>query len=178
MSEHCVYIYKDIDGNDLYVGQTSDRESRDKQHKYNSPWYESAESVEYIECETAGESLILEAKVISELKPKHNIKIPCVADVESKVGKREVVESLKELEPVVVSGEINLYDIESYIIFNYGSVYAAAKATGRTETQLHNWIKRGDCIDDNGRVWSPGDELNKNGEQVLAVRLEKMGEGK
>jgi len=56
--------------------------------------------------------------------------------------------------------------LKTHIKQTYGSVYAAAKATGRTETQLHNWIKRGDCIDKDGQVWIkskgrlPVDELH------------------
>lgn len=43
--------------------------------------------------------------------------------------------------------------LSEHIKQTYGSVYAAAKATSRTETQLHNWIKRGDYIDNDGQVW-------------------------
>ena len=36
----------------------------------------------------------------------------------------------------------------------YGTVYEAAKQTGKSETQLHRWIKKGALIDSKGNVWT------------------------
>lgn len=44
--------------------------------------------------------------------------------------------------------------LKQHIDGKYNSVYEAAKQTGKSETQLHRWIKRGALIDSQGNVWT------------------------
>jgi hypothetical protein len=44
--------------------------------------------------------------------------------------------------------------LEKWIKYHYGSVYEASKHTGKSETQLHRWIRKGALIDSDGNVWT------------------------
>ncbi len=52
--------------------------------------------------------------------------------------------------------------LKQHIDGKYNSVYEAAKQTGKSETQLHRWIKKGALIDSEGNVWTKpsGGSLN------------------
>ena len=54
--------------------------------------------------------------------------------------------------------------LEAWVKCHYGTVYEAAKQTGKSETQLHRWIKKGALIDLEGNVWTKpsGGNLSKN----------------
>lgn len=43
--------------------------------------------------------------------------------------------------------------LDDWIKFHYGTVYNASKQTGKSETQLHRWIKKGALIDSEGNVY-------------------------
>ncbi|MBS97056.1 MAG: hypothetical protein CMI01_00285 [Oceanospirillaceae bacterium] len=57
--------------------------------------------------------------------------------------------------------------LQKHIGEQYISVYEAAKQTGKSETQLHRWIKKGALIDSDGNVWTRprGGKLTKCDEQ-------------
>ena len=44
--------------------------------------------------------------------------------------------------------------LSTWIKQNHGTVYEAAKQTGKSETQLHRWVKRGALIDSEGNIWT------------------------
>lgn len=52
--------------------------------------------------------------------------------------------------------------LQQHIAETYDTVYNAAKQTGKSETQLHRWIKKGALIDSEGNVWTKpsGGKLN------------------
>ena len=52
--------------------------------------------------------------------------------------------------------------LEAWVKCHYGTVYEAAKQTGKSETQLYRWIKKGALIDSEGNVWTKpsGGKLN------------------
>lgn len=52
--------------------------------------------------------------------------------------------------------------LSNHITENYGTVYNAAKQTGKSETQLHRWIKKGALIDSDGNVWTKPSGGNLN----------------
>lgn len=56
--------------------------------------------------------------------------------------------------------------LEAWIKDYYGTVYEASKWTGKSETQLHRWIKKGALIDSEGNVWTKpsGGKLTKSDE--------------
>lgn len=52
--------------------------------------------------------------------------------------------------------------LQQHIGDKYNSVYNAAKQTGKSETQLHRWIKKGALIDSDGNVWTKPSGGNLN----------------
>lgn len=52
--------------------------------------------------------------------------------------------------------------LSDWIYSNFNSVYNAAKQTGKSETQLHRWIKKGALIDSEGNVWTKPSGGNLN----------------
>lgn len=43
-------------------------------------------------------------------------------------------------------------NLKDHIKQTYGSVYRAARELGKTEKQLHRWIKAGALVDDQGNI--------------------------
>lgn len=75
-----VYIFKDKDANELYIGKAENIRKRVKSH-FQNPTFSGKEtvltkktvSIDYIITQTAVEALILECNLIKEYKPKYNI---------------------------------------------------------------------------------------------------------
>ena len=75
-----VYIFKDKDDNELYIGKAENIRKRVKSHFQNSTFSgkeivltKKTVSIDYIITRTAVEALILECNLIKEHKPKYNI---------------------------------------------------------------------------------------------------------
>lgn len=73
-----VYAYFDKENEALYVGETS-RPIKSRMHDQTSPhkstvWWESWESVRFLQMKNRTDRLILELLLIIELQPKHNFK--------------------------------------------------------------------------------------------------------
>lgn len=79
LPESCgVYIMKSAEGEVLYVGKAASIKKRIKTHfsrpqAKNSNFISQVVDIEYIQCLTAEQALILEAALIKERKPKYNI---------------------------------------------------------------------------------------------------------
>lgn len=74
-----VYIMKSKQGNVFYVGKALSLHKRvgsyfsNRSHLRTDKLIEKVEDIDYIECDTQEQALILEAALIKELKPKYNI---------------------------------------------------------------------------------------------------------
>lgn len=67
------YIARDIEGRVLYVGQTADVSRRMKDHKSSSAWWPQVESFEVTPVASREEAIREEARLLSELRPPHNV---------------------------------------------------------------------------------------------------------
>lgn len=69
--EHGCYIA--WDGDDvLYVGRTQTFETRMRQHKLHSQWYELHTRIDWVPCENFDQSCSMEAELITDLNPLFN----------------------------------------------------------------------------------------------------------
>lgn len=75
-----VYLFKDVEGHVLYVGKARDLPSRVRTYFLDSadigpkkqPMLELIEDIDVIECEGEWEALLLEARLIKDLRPRFN----------------------------------------------------------------------------------------------------------
>ena len=68
-----VYVVFDLSGNIIYVGRTNNFNFRMKRHYLvKSPWLTEASSIDFIKCDTFGDSLVEEAILIRDFQPKYN----------------------------------------------------------------------------------------------------------
>lgn len=71
---HCVYVLRDADGADLYVGITSNLPARVKAHQRTQPWADEIDPAQTVATDEMPweKALAAEEATIRERKPKHN----------------------------------------------------------------------------------------------------------
>jgi predicted GIY-YIG superfamily endonuclease len=80
----CVYRVYDRDGNLLYIGQTCKRKRRMRLHRQRSRWWPEDYSprVEFQECESYWDSMIVEGRAILAENPIHNKERPSAETID------------------------------------------------------------------------------------------------
>jgi predicted GIY-YIG superfamily endonuclease len=72
-SHRCVYVFRDAEGQVLYVGLSVRIADRLARHSRRKDWWEQATSIELVHCESYEEMVETETRLIRELGPRHNV---------------------------------------------------------------------------------------------------------
>jgi excinuclease ABC subunit C len=74
-----VYLMKDTAGRVIYVGKAKNLRSRAgsyflqaAQNEYRTTWVHEIADVDYVECESEVDALLMESRLVKDIQPKHN----------------------------------------------------------------------------------------------------------